>query len=87
MSGGTGCGGGSRVILERLMIETDAPYLTPLNIRGLSRRNVPSNIVYVAERIAEIKGVMGDREEDCLGNHQTFFQCGVPKEEQGMRKA
>lgn len=64
-----------RVIpLERLMIETDAPYLTPLNIRGLSRRNVPSNIVYVAERIAEIKGVDVEAvKKTALETTRTFF--------------
>jgi len=41
--------------LERLMIETDAPYLTPRNIKGLPSRNVPANIQYVAEMIAQIK--------------------------------
>ena len=64
-----------RVIpLERLMIETDAPYLTPLNIRGLSRRNVPSNIVYVAERIAEIKGVDVETvKKTAFETTRTFF--------------
>lgn len=64
-----------RVIpLERLMIETDAPYLTPLNIRGLSRRNVPSNIVHVAERIAEIKGVDVETvKKTALETTRTFF--------------
>ena len=64
-----------RVIpLERLMIETDAPYLTPLNIRGLSRRNVPSNIVYVVERIAEIKGVDVETvKKTALETTRTFF--------------
>ena len=64
-----------RVIpLERLMIETDAPYLTPLNIRGLSRRNVPYNIVYVAERIAEIKGVDVETvKKIALETTRTFF--------------
>ena len=56
------------------MIETDAPYLTPLNIRGLSRRNVPSNIVYVAERIAEIKGVDVETvKKTALETTRTFF--------------
>lgn len=43
--------------IERLMIETDAPYLTPRSIQGLSKRNVPENIKYVAEKLAEIKGI------------------------------
>ncbi|MBS7645266.1 MAG: TatD family hydrolase [Candidatus Bathyarchaeia archaeon] len=39
--------------MERLLIETDSPWLAPQPVRG--RRNEPSHIVYIAERIAEIK--------------------------------
>lgn len=41
--------------LERLLIETDCPYLTPVPYRG--KRNEPSYVKYVAEKIAEIKGI------------------------------
>jgi TatD DNase family protein len=44
-----------QVPLERLLLETDAPYLTPHPYRG--RRNEPSYVVYVAERIAALKGL------------------------------
>lgn len=42
--------------LERLMIETDAPYLTPQNIRPKpkSSRNEPSYLPYIVEKIAEV---------------------------------
>lgn len=43
--------------IERMMLETDAPYLTPRNVKGLDRVNVPENIFYVAQKIAEIKKV------------------------------
>lgn len=43
--------------IERMMLETDAPYLTPRNVKGLDRVNVPENIFYVAEKVAEIKKV------------------------------
>lgn len=39
--------------LERLMIETDAPYLAPEPFRG--KRNEPSYVKYIARKIAEIK--------------------------------
>jgi len=39
--------------LERMMVETDGPYLTPVPHRG--KRNDPQYIGYVAERIADIK--------------------------------
>lgn len=43
--------------LSRLLIETDAPYLTPRNVPGLARTNVPQNIVYVARELAKYMGV------------------------------
>jgi TatD DNase family protein len=39
--------------LEKLLIETDAPFLTPHPFRG--KRNEPAYVKYVAEKIAEIK--------------------------------
>ena len=39
--------------LDRILVETDAPYLTPRNIPGLARTNVPENIVYVARELAK----------------------------------
>jgi TatD DNase family protein len=47
------------VPLERLLIETDSPYLAPLPYRG--RRNEPAFVRHVAEAIAQVKGVpVGD---------------------------
>lgn len=43
------------VPLERLLIETDCPYLTPEPYRG--RRNDPTHVRLVAEKIAELRGV------------------------------
>lgn len=41
--------------LENIVLETDAPYLPPVPFRG--KRNESSYIVYVAEKMAEIKGI------------------------------
>tara|TARA_B100000029_G_scaffold432273_1_gene444269 strand:+ start:695 stop:1453 length:759 start_codon:yes stop_codon:yes gene_type:complete len=41
--------------LDKFMLETDSPYLTPIPHRG--KRNEPSMIKYIAESIAEIKNV------------------------------
>ncbi|MBQ7134005.1 MAG: TatD family hydrolase [Ruminococcus sp.] len=43
------------VPLDRLLLETDAPYLSPVPNRG--KRNDSSNIIYTATKIAEIKGI------------------------------
>ena len=40
---------------ERLLVETDAPYLAPVPFRG--RRNEPSFVGKTAEKLAEIKGM------------------------------
>ncbi len=42
------------VPLDRLMVETDCPYLTPVPYRG--KRNEPAYVQYVAETLAEIRG-------------------------------
>jgi TatD DNase family protein len=41
--------------LERLLIETDAPFLAPQVVRG--KRNEPAHVVEIAKKIAEIKGI------------------------------
>lgn len=43
------------VPLDRLLLETDSPYLSPVPNRG--KRNDSSNIIYTATRVAEIKGI------------------------------
>lgn len=44
--------------LEYLLLETDSPFLTPEPYRG--KQNKPQNIMLVAEKIAEIKGLSVD---------------------------
>lgn len=41
--------------LERIVTETDSPYLTPIPHRG--KRNLPEYVIYVGEHIAKIKGL------------------------------
>ena len=42
------------VPLDRILIETDSPYLAPMPYRG--KTNNPSYVPYVAKLIAELKG-------------------------------
>ena len=41
--------------MDRLILETDCPYLAPVPMRG--RRNEPSYLVHVAEALAALKGL------------------------------
>lgn len=43
-----------KVPLDRILIETDSPYLAPVPYRG--KRNDPSYVVHVAEKIANLRG-------------------------------
>ncbi len=45
----------SQVDMEHLVLETDAPYLAPMPYRG--KRNEPSYVKGVAEKLAELKGM------------------------------
>ena len=55
-------GGLDRVLphvpLDRIILETDSPYLAPVPYRG--KRNESSYVAIVAERVAEIAGVTAD---------------------------
>lgn len=43
------------VPIEKILIETDSPYLSPEPVRG--RRNDSQNVKYIAQKIADIKGL------------------------------
>ncbi len=62
---------------ERILLETDAPYLVPRNVPGLSRTNVPENIVHVARELAKYMKIS---EEELIGaakeNTERLF--GIP---------
>ena len=45
----------AEIPLERLLVETDCPYLTPVPFRG--KRNEPARVVDVARGLAEIRGM------------------------------
>ncbi len=48
-----------KIPLNRFLIETDSPYLAPVPFRG--KPNYPIYVRYVAEQIAELRGVSGNK--------------------------
>ena len=58
--------------IDKIMVETDSPYLTPIPHRG--KRNEPYMIKYVAEEIAKIKNIsLEDVAHQTTKTANTFF--------------
>jgi len=61
--------------IENILIETDSPYLAPVPNRG--KLNEPSNVRYVAEKIAELKGISIEEVAEITTNNffKLFAKC------------
>jgi TatD DNase family protein len=60
--------------LDRILIETDAPYLAPAPFRG--RTNQPGYVRYVAEKLAELRGLpVNEIAEKTTANFYRLFNC------------
>lgn len=57
--------------LDRILIETDSPYLAPVPHRG--KTNQPAYVIHVAEEIARLRGI--SPEEVGIASSQNFAQC------------
>lgn len=67
------------VPMDRLLVETDAPYLAPLKLRG--KRSEPAHVVFTGQFLAELKGIpFDDFAEQTTANATRFYQLenGVP---------
>lgn len=63
------------VPLDRMMVETDCPYLAPQILRG--KRNEPAYVVHTAEKIAELKKISFEEvAEKTSANAVRFFSLG-----------
>jgi TatD DNase family protein len=61
--------------LDRLLVETDCPYLTPVPHRG--HRNEPAYVRYVAEEVARVKGIsLHELAEATCDNARRLFAAG-----------
>lgn len=61
---------------DRLLLETDSPYLAPVPHRG--QRNEPALLVHTAKRIAELRGIsLNQLSSDCRTATQQLFQLPV----------
>ena len=57
---------------DRLMIETDSPYLAPVPVRGT--RNNSANLKYIAAKAAEVRGIAADELAGlAMENGRRFF--------------
>ena len=62
--------------LDRILVETDAPYLTPVPFRG--KRNSSAHLSYVIEKLAEWKGVsVAEMERITWENAVRFYRLGT----------
>lgn len=59
-----------RLPLERLLVETDSPYLAPVPYRG--KTNQPAYVKYVAEEIARLRGLSYEEVAEATSNN--FFR-------------
>ena len=60
------------VPLERIVVETDSPYLSPVPMRG--KRNDSRNIPYILGKLAEIRGISAaEAEEITCQNGKKLF--------------
>ena len=61
------------VPLDRTLVDTDSPYLTPAPHRG--KRNEPAYVRHVAEKIAELHGInVQEVEEVTTQNTKRLFR-------------
>ena len=66
----------SAIPMDRIMLETDCPFMTPVPNRG--KLNEPANILHIAQRIAKVKRIdVSEVAESTTSTAQIFFNLPV----------
>jgi len=61
---------------DRILVETDSPFLTPIPLRGI--RNEPKNVIIVGEYIASLKGVgIHGFQKQIYSNFEAVFKIKI----------
>jgi len=61
----------AKLPLDKLMIETDSPYMSPVPLRG--KRNESANVIYILKYIAELRGINEKELESILDQNTIKF--------------
>lgn len=62
------------VPVDRILVETDSPYLTPEPLRGKQKRNEPAMVVHTAAALAALRGVSLDEfDRQTTANARRMF--------------
>jgi len=69
-----------KIPLDRLLVETDSPYLVPIPYRGRIKRNEPIYVKAVAECLSVLKNIsLKELEESTTQNFESLFQFEIKK--------
>ncbi len=68
--------------LDRILYETDSPYLAPVPKRG--KKNEPAYVQYIAGLLAEIKGLSVEELNDQVLDNITNLFSKIPKDKTGL---
>jgi TatD DNase family protein len=64
--------------LDRILVETDSPYLAPVPLRG--KKCEPAHVVHTAKRVAELRGIgLEELAEATLANTERRFSKVFPR--------
>ena len=76
----------AEVPLDRLLVETDSPFMSPAPLRG--RRNEPSHVVWTARKVAELRGMSFEElAVHTVSNTRRIFRLPGPEPSGSRREA